>query len=232
MKVAFSNKSLKNYYSLNIHKKKRSSQNVIKRKNYFTKVEKPNLKKVENEILTKIIIMKNNFQRESLIEKDIFDENIDNYSLVSPIRSNINTFQRNKTIKKKIINKESINSNFSIINKSDSDNIFSKQFKISSLSNKAQTVILKKNEKNKIENNKKFALTEFRKFNEKELPSFIAKNTRIDKIRNIKRTKNLYDSFDDDESEKDDDFHGKIISPKSNIIFFLTFLCSYLLYIV
>ena len=42
-----------------------------------------------------------------------------------------------------------------------------------------------------------------------------------DKIRNIKRVRQVYDSFDDDESEKDDDdFHGNIISSKSSIILF------------
>ena len=224
MKVAFSNKSLKNYYSINLHKKKRSTQNVIIKENKnFTKIEKPNLKQVENEILNKIIIMKKNYQRNSIADKDIFLENIDNYnSKASSIKSNINTFQRNKTIKKKIINKESINSNFSNIYKSDSDN-FIKQSKIDSHANKAQTVILKKNEKNKLEKGKKFAFTELRRLNEKELDIFSSKMTRNDKIRNIKRIKNLYDSFDDDESEKDDDFHGNIISPKSNIIFFFDF---------
>ena len=224
MKVAFSNKSLKNYYSINLHKKKRSTQNVIIKENKnFTKIEKPNLKQVENEILNKIIIMKKNYQRNSIADKDIFLENIDNYnSKASSIKSNVNTFQRNKTIKKKIINKESINSNFSNIYKSDSDN-FIKQSKIDSHANKAQTVILKKNEKNKLEKGKKFAFTELRRLNEKELDIFSSKMTRNDKIRNIKRTKNLYDSFDDDESEKDDDFHGNIISPKSNIIFFFDF---------
>jgi hypothetical protein len=145
MKVAFSNKSLKNYYSINLHKKKRSTQNVIIKENKnFTKIEKPNLKQVENEILNKIIIMKKNYQRNSIADKDIFLENIDNYnSKASSIKSNVNTFQRNKTIKKKIINKESINSNFSNIYKSDSDN-FIKQSKIDSHANKAQTVILKK----------------------------------------------------------------------------------------
>jgi hypothetical protein len=148
MKMAFSNKSLKNYSSLSLLKKKRSTINVIKGKNYLTKVERPNLKRVENEILTKIIIMKNNYQRNSIIEKDIFDENIDNFtSIVSPIRSSVNNFQRNKTIKKKIINKESINSNFSNKNKSDLENNFTKLFKNNSYANKAQTVILKKMKK-------------------------------------------------------------------------------------
>ena len=206
------------------YKKKRSTQNLIKGKNYFTKVERPNLKQVENELLTKIIKMKNNYQRNSIGEKDIFDENIDIFNnIVSPIRSSVNNFQRNKTIKKKIINKESINSNFSSKNKSWLDNNFAKLSNINSNSNKAQTVIIKTNEKKTNENNKKFAFTELRKFSEKELPSFINKKTKNDIIRNIKRTKNLYDSFDDDESEKDDDFHGKTISPKSNIIFFFDF---------
>ena len=224
MRVAFSNKSLKNYHSLNVQKKKRSTNNVMKTNNIFEKLEKHNLKKVENEILNKIIILKKCYQRDSIVENNIFDgNNNNNNSLVNSPENNVNASQRNNLRKRKILGRESINYNASNIYKNDSDNNFSKLFKINSSANYPQTVILKKNEKNKIENNKKFANTEFRRVNEKELASFTTKKTRIDKIRNIKRTKNLYDSFDDDESEKDDDFHGNIISPKSNIIFFFDF---------
>ena len=225
MKVAFSNKSLKNYCSLNLKKEKRSTKNVIKEKHAFSKIEKPNLKQVENEILNKIINMKRNYQRNSLVYKETIIENKDNNnSFASSQKSNINSNQKYNSIKKKISNKESINSNFSKIYKNELANNFSSLFQINLPINRAQTFILKKNEKSESEKNKKFAFTEFRKYNEKELVSFTKKNIRKEKIRNIKRTKNLYDSFDDDESEKDDDFHGNIISPKSNIIFFFDFL--------
>ena len=223
MRVAFSNKSLKIYNSLNGQKKKRSTNNVMKANKIFEKLEKPNLKKVENEILNKIIILKKCYQKDPIVDNDFYENNDKNNSLVNSPENNVNASQRNNIRKKKILDRESINYNLSNIYKNNSDNNFSKQFKINSSTNYAQTVILKKNERNKLENNKKYAFTEFRRVNEKELASFTTKKTKIDKFRNIKRTKNLYDSFDDDESEKDDDFHGNIISPKSNIIFFFDF---------
>ena len=185
------------------------------------KAENANLKKVENKIFDAINKLKNNYQNYSLINEEILEdtannnaeENINNVSKNSI--TNINNITRNSLFNKSNKQENSINNlNCSINSYNNNSNI-----KMNSPKNKDKSI--------------KYPQDSINNFLNLSNNNYVNKMSNIDKkdkIRNIKRVRQVYDSFDDDESEKDDDdFHGNIISSKSSIILFFdlfTFLTS------
>ena len=231
-KKNLSNKTVDHYRNVRAQNKESKKSLEINNTLKLINIEKskPNLKKIENEILVKIQQMKNNFENDSLIspqpEKEIplcdtlkTNRNFDISNDFSP-----HTNSRVPTLTKKIIEKRnSLASNFQkkemkITNDNEKDN--SNIILVNSISpkNKAKTVIMRKIDSAQLQNeiNSQFLnLTDYniQCQNDQDL---IPK--KEEKIRNIRRVKQLYDSFDDDESEKDDDFYGNILSPNSKII--------------
>ena len=200
------------------------------------KEETVNLKIVETQILNKIENLKFIYQKESLVSDDIFENNIlnsnnniKNKNIRGTFITNVKKKKNNKSFKSRFKKKNDFKENENIKNsvlsnnhKNDDDSTFRS---ISIDNNQSKSALLKKIYSSKIEtgiNNSEFLnLTDYRNYNKDDY----TKNTFIDRnerLRNIKRIKPLYDSFDDDESEKDnDDFNGNVIPQTSNILFFL-----------
>ncbi len=181
-----------------------------------------NLRKIESKIFDAINKLKINYKRNSLMEKNISykieffekEELINDCGDKTQIYSqkvNDNNITRGSLFKKKMDN-----SNYNINNSLNSSI----------------------NSSNKMNNNNitQDKYQEIMLMNCSELNN-LNKIDKKDKIRNIKRIRQVYDSFDDDESEKENnDFQGSTISSKSNIIIvfdLLLFLSSayYLFYI-
>jgi len=236
----FSNRSL--HARINIQDEEKNIKKTINHIN-SRKEEKINLKQIGNEIFTKIKNLKINYQDNSLIEKEIFDNDILNKSntITESYKScpkNIsNNRRQDNLIKANFASKDSLNYRNNFKNSSNnSSNNLSSYFNINNnnISNnnennnnspKFRTLIVSNINSNKFKNeiNKKnYNLTDInKKIQIKEMKSLFA--DKKDRARHIMRSKPLYDSFDDDESEKDDDFHGNIISPTSNFILFFDF---------
>ena len=244
-RISYSNKSL-NYFSLKTKKISKKKNNLN-----FIREEKPNLKQIENEIFAKIKKMKFNFQSDD----DIFPLNTINS--VNTFNNNSNRFNtpknknneqnvRNSTFKKNMDNRSSIHSN-NIRNSLNLNNSVLSNNNINNNINNTPKNIYKKNsfkynsfiikqdnlEQFQEDINEEFLnLTDYNNYNNKKL-SIIKK---INRIRNLKRAKPLYDSFDDDETEKDDEFSEKIISPESKFIIvfdlFLLLSCIYSLFYI
>ena len=221
-RYAYSNKTL-NYLSFGNNKiNKKKSKEIMD----FKKEVKPNLKKVENEILTKIRNMKFNYQNNSLIKEEIFET----------FTNKTNSSKKNKENKQNNSNKSNINSKFNVFNSNKENNINDIRNSIKNKNNfKYNTVILKNNITNKYlsEINKDFLnLTDYHNYNK----SKNVVDTKVERLRNIKRAKPLYDSIDSDESERDNEFHGNIISPESvSLLFFDLFMflsCIYSLFYI
>jgi hypothetical protein len=216
---------------INIQDEEKNNINHINTKDE----EKINLRKVENEIFTKIKNLKINYQNNSLIEKEIFDNdllnktNSINESCKSSPKHLINNTKHDSYIKSKFDNKDSSNfrNNFknSCYNSSNNLSSYFNSNNNDDNSPKFRSLIVKNINSSKFKNeiNKKiFNLTDInKKIQFKDLKISIV--DKKDRSRHLMRSKPLYDSFDDDESEKDDDFHGNIISPKSNFILFFDF---------
>ena len=250
-KKYFSNKSLR--ARINIQDVEKNIKKSINHIDSIRKEEKINLKQVENEIFNKIKNLKFNYQNTSLIEKEIFDKDIFNKSntINESYKSCPKNFSNNKRqdtlIKKKFSSRDSLNYRTNYRNSSNrSSNNLSSYFN-NNISNyndnnnnspKFRTLIVSNINSNKLKNeiNKhNFNLTDInKKVQIKEIKSSIL--DKKDRARHIMRSKPLYDSFDDDESEKDDDFHGNIISPTSNFIlcfdFFLFLSIIYCLFYI
>ena len=222
---------------INIQDEEKNNINHINTKDE----EKINLRKVENEIFTKIKNLKINYQDTSLIEKEIFDNDLFNKtnSINESYKSSPKNFNNNKKqdsdIKNNFSSKNSLNfrnnfknsSNHSINNLSgyfnNNNNNISNNNEDSSP--KFRSLIVKNVNSTKFKNeiNKKsFNFTDInKKVQFKDLKNSVL--DKKDRARHLVRSIPLYDSFDDDESEKDDDFHGNIISPKSNFILYFDF---------
>ena len=218
-------------------------KNIKKNINHINSIkdEKINLKHVENEIFNKIKNLKINYQDTSLIEKEIFDNDLFNKTNVmnESYKSCPKNFRDNKKqdspFKSKYASKDSLYYRSNFKNISNSSNNLSSYFinNNNNISNyndnnnspKFRTLIIGNNNSNKFKNeiNKHiFNLTDInKKVQIKEMKSSVI--DRKDRARHLMRSKPLYDSFDDDESEKDDDFHGNIISPTSSFILFFDF---------
>ena len=202
-----------------------------------SKKENPNLKKVENEIFTKIQKMKFNFQKESLKEINIYPNNTLN---INNIDISISSPKTNKTkninFKKNLEKRNTFTSNYNKKENFDLSknrtNIFSKI----SPKNKSKTVIMTNNDSNSLKNNINKDFLNFTDYNLNIKDYSQEKIKKFDKMRIFQRINKVYDSFDDDESEKDNDFHGNIILPNSNIIIILylllTLSCFYCLFYI
>ena len=222
-------------FRIDIQDEEKNIQKNINHINSIRNEEKINLKKVENEIFAKIKNLKINYQNNSLIEKEIFDNdllnktNSINESCKSSPKHLINNTKHDSYIKSKFDNKDSSNfrNNFknSCYNSSNNLSSYFNSNNNDDNSPKFRSLIVKNINSSKFKNeiNKKdFNLTDInKKIQFKDLKISIV--DKKDRARHLMRSKPLYDSFDDDESEKDDDFHGNIISPKSNFILFFDF---------
>jgi hypothetical protein len=219
------NKTMAHYKKEKETKKEETEKIVIDLELKKEKTDSPNLRKIEYKIFDAINKMKNNYKRNSLMEKDFLgqielfqnDDLINNdeeakTQIYSP-KTNLNNITKNSLFKRKLDNtnnniNNSLNSSLNSINK-------------------MNDVVTKDKDQQEIMLNS-INYSEYNNLN---------KLDKKDRIRNIKRIKQIYDSFDDDESEKDnDDFQGSTISSKSNILIFFDlfmFLSStyYLFYI-
>ena len=201
---------------------------------------KPNLKIIENELLVKIQQMKNNFENESLKslqqpEKEIHLNHslktIHNFDISNDFSSHCHSHV--PTLTKKIIEKSnSLASNFqkkkwniTDDNEKDDSNII--LVNSNSPKNKAKTVIMRKIDRDQLQNELNSQFLNMTDYNIQYKNDLELIKKKEEKIRNIRRIKQLYDSFDDDESEKDDDFYGRILSPNSKTIIILD-LCLFL----
>ena len=233
------------YYPGEKKKKKLETQilNLRKEKN-----EKTNLKQIENHLFNKLNNMKVNFQQNEEI-KDIdndnnsgFDnilelKNCDNSSSFRSIKNNLsvnNSYykskfknKKNKSINSAFFHQNSINRNNSKVKSSlcpnpkendEKQNFNKKEAKIKS------EILQIPYEKSTIDSEKKFlVLTDVnRQFQNKLSSKSINSNFIMqEKSRMLNRVKPIYDSFDDDESDKGDDDYSNILLPYSPIIFIL-----------
>ena len=182
------------------------------------KMDNLNLKKVESKIFVAINRLKNNYQNDILIDEEILNNNKINTNYNDNINNNLKNISfNNNNITRNSLFKKKKNENEDAFNSNNNSSYNNSKIKINNS-------FLNKDKNNNFLNSSDYNI----------LNKIIIKK---DKIRNIRRIKQLYDSFDDDESEKDnDDFHGYIISPKSSVILFFDlfiFLSSiyYLIYI-
>ena len=180
--------------------------------------------------------MKYNFQNDSFKEKDLYSNdtlNTNNIDFSNNYYSPTFNKTASITIKKNLEKRNTITSNY---NKKESFHLSKYNTNILgkfSPKNKSKTFVIRKNDSNSL-NNKDFLNYTDYNLNKKDYNE--DKIKKIDKMRIFRRINKIYDSFDDDESEKDDDFDGNIILPNSNIIFilylFLTLSCFYCLFYI
>ena len=225
------------------------NNNKIETQNYDLRKEKAkntNLKKIENLLFNKLNNMKYIFHQNETL-KDINDDNnsnnenifelknIDNSSCYKTARNNIslnNSFYKNKfKIKKNksiTFHQNNINSNlnnsikstfFPNIKENDEKNNINKK-----VENIKSEILQIPYEKSNADSEKNFLVLADtnHKFKNKISSKTIYSNFIIkEKSRILNRIKPLYDSFDDDESDKENEDNSNILLPSSPIIFFL-----------
>ena len=204
-------------------KKKNNDENIKIEEN-----KKTNLKKVENSLIDKLNNMKFNFENDSMNESNINDAQ--NISVRINDNKINNFFWTNKTKGGNINNLIKFAQKKSKYHSNINSNLRSSLFASNCGNNSG---ISEDNyEKNNDINKDYLKLTDFKKMRNKknELTSInksiniICKNIPMEKSRNLFRTNNLYDSFDDDESDKDDEYNGECILPSSYYILILDLL--------
>ena len=202
------------------------------------KDKKPNLKKIENSIKNKLYNMKFNFLNES--NDEIFNNiknSRDNNKSVRIIKKkrmsncHLNSYKRRYTNhitkfnrKRSIKNHSNINnlnksSNFASQNANTKSNS-SFMTKLNKSSNEIKRISLEKI--NVTKDNLKLTDLDNNKSRKKDSAlTIIVRQMHMEKARNLFRTNLVYDSFDDDESDKDEDSSGITILPNSYIILIL-----------
>ena len=215
-------------------------------------IENINLKMVENSIILKINSMRMNFQNETNNDNDKFDnyfENVVNTSNMNSNRSKKDSF-RSSYIKRKNKSNANLHSFFKINNGLISSDIKNSNINNSSHNHQSSNIINsnKKHPSNfikyksdilnnsfdkfpfeKIENDLKLSDVGSKKnLKKKKLSKRISVNNcdlkEKERNRILNRIKPLYDSFDDDESDKDEEENVVgVFAPNSIIIFFFDF---------
>ena len=222
------------------------------------KNENVNLNIVENSLMLKLNSMRNNFQNDTTDNRESFDNFFDNYNFANnrlSTRSSKNVKRimnkSNKSIN--IANKNSkgfsqnlfMNNNFknndlggsygqnnNLVNNDKKLNLsLEKSFKNENLNNS-----INKSKSSLIDTHHKKYNDEIEKIKYSQVPKKSSQSLNVnnelrkkEKYRYLSRIKPLYDSFDDDESEKDEDNEGNCIYPSSLIVFimdFFLFICS------
>ena len=209
------------------------------------KAEKTNLKHIENILFNKLNNMKFDIEQNEVI-KDLNNDNNDYDNVInlknfdnSSTNTNNNLSLNNSYYKNKFKNKKnkSINSAFSHQNsiKSNNSNIKSSFCPIPKENDEKQNFNIKEvkikseilqipYEKSTLNSEKKFlVLTDANhQFQNKLSSKSVNSNFVIkEKSRMLNRIKPLYDSFDDDESDKEDEDYSNVLLPYSPIIFIL-----------
>ena len=206
------------------------------------KGEKQNLKKVENSIINKINNMKFNFQNESMNEDLMFENNLLNINN----NSNANSFRSNHSNK----NNNAINAYYNNNKVTNISHLNRNAFYSSNLSNNRSSCFGRHNQSSghiisdlinyPNRRSSEFIHLHFDKYASEtnktrsrskstDISKSKNKKTKIsnysvilkEKSRNLFRTNPLYDSFDDEESDKDEKYNENIILPTSRIILFL-----------
>jgi len=205
---------------------------------------KTNLKQIENLLFNKLNNMKFNFQQNEEV-KDLNDDNNFDKILELKICDNSNSFRSNNNnlslsnsyYKNKIKKNKSINSAFSHQNSINSNNSNVKssfypntkenedKLNVNEKEAKVKSEILQTPyEKSTLDSEKKYlVLTDVnRQFQNKLSSKSVNSNFVIkEKSRILNRMKPLYDSFDDDESDKEEENYSNVLLPSSPIIFAL-----------
>jgi len=210
------------------------------------KTMKTNLKQIENNLFKKLNNMKFNFHQKEIL-KDINDDNTDYENLIelkntgnpNSYRSATNNLSlnsnyyklkfKNKKYKsitssfnKNIINNynNNIKSTFYQNNKENEENNYINQ----KIENSKSEILKPHHENTSVDSDKNaLLLIEAKnKFQNKVSSKSIYSNFIIkEKSRALSRIKPLYDSFDDDESDKENEENSSVLLPSSPIIFFL-----------
>jgi len=234
-----------------VYTPKEKNNKKIETQNYDLRKEKAqntNLKQIENLLFNKLNNMKFNFHQNEILEdinndnnsnsENLFDlKNCDISSGFKSARNNIslnNSYYKNKFKAKK---NKSINSSLqqNIINNNLNGNIKSSFFPNikeneeknninQKLENIKSEILHVPNEKSSVDSDKNFLLLSKanQKFQNKVSSKSLYSNFgKIEKSRILSRIKPLYDSFDDDESDKENEDNLNILLPSSPIIFFL-----------
>ena len=230
---------------------KEKNNKKIEAQNYELRKEKTqdiNLKQIENLLFNKLNNMKFNFHQNEILEDinndykynsdNLIDsKNCDFSSGFKSARNNLsvnNSYYKNKfkTKKKKSItssfnqnnNNNNLNENkrssfFPNIKENEEKNNINQK-----LENIKTEILQVPKEKSSVDSDKNFLLLSDanQKFKNKVSTKNIYSNFAIkEKSRNLSRIRPLYDSFDDDESDKEDEDNSSVILPYSPIIYFL-----------
>ena len=207
------------------------------------KTEKTNLKQIESFLFNKINDMKCNIEKNEEIKK--FNNDNSDYDNILELKncdsSSFRSIKKNLSLnnsyrnKLKINKKKSINSAFSRQNSINSNNsniksgFYPKENENKQISNKKEVKIKSEilqapKEISTVDSEKKYlVLTDVNlqfqnKLSSKSLNSnFVVK----EKSRMLSKMKPLYDSYDDDESDKEEENYSNILLPSSPIIFAL-----------
>ena len=204
------------------------------------KDKKPNLKKIEDSLKNKLYNMKFNFLNESTDEIFNIKNNRDNNKSVRIIKkkrmsnSHLNNIKRRYTNHITKFNGKRSNNNQSNTNNLNKSSNFASQnantksnssfmTKLNKSSNEIKRISLEKI--NVTKDNIKLTDLDNNKSRKKDSAlTNIVKQIQMEKARNLFRTNLVYDSFDDDESDKDEDSSSIIILPNSYIILILDYL--------
>ena len=193
------------------------------------KDKKPNLKKIEDLLKNKLNNMKFNFQSESI------EDEISNYYNIRDNNKSVRIYKNKK------ISNSHLNNNYKrgytnhVLYNSKKNSNLNKSSNFTSQNANTKTNSSFMNNLNKTSNdNKRISFENITKDNLKltdldnnrirKKKDSAPKNILMEKARNLFRTNLIYDSFDDDESDKDEDSNGFSILPNSYYILILDFL--------
>jgi len=208
--------------------------------------QKTNLKKIESILFNKLNNMKFNFNQNEIL-KDIDNDNNSNNGNIFELKNceNPNSYRsaknniklnnsyyknkfkgkKNKSITSSCFRQNSTNANLNNIKNVFFPNIKENEEKHKNKSENIKKEILQFPKEKSIEDSDKIFLTlkdANQKFQNKASSKSINMNFILkEKSRILRRIKPVYDSFDDDESDKEDEINTSILLPSSPIIFLL-----------
>ena len=208
--------------------------------------QKTNLKKIESILFNKLNNMKFNFNQNEIL-KDIDNDNNSNNGNIFELKNceNPNSYRsaknniklnnsyyknkfkgkKNKSITSSCFRQNSTNANLNNIKNVFFPNIKENEEKHKNKSENIKKEILQFPKEKSIEDSDKIFLTlkdANQKFQNKASSKSINMNFILkEKSRILRRIKPVYDSFDDDESDKEDEINSSILLPSSPIIFLL-----------